>query len=136
MTYRQFRGIMLGGSHMHFAPKWTAKAMALALALALVTVTVTSCSTSPPRSAEQARADEATAVRVYAALNADPIYFFRHVDVRVYSGVAHLSGFIWTSDALFKAKEITAKVPGVTGVVDEMELEREGELGGGHSGSQ
>jgi osmotically-inducible protein OsmY len=117
---------------MLFAPKWTAKAASLTL----MAVTVTSCSTSAPRSAEQVRADEDTAGRVYAALNADPIYFFRHVDVHVYGGVAHLGGFIWSSDALFRAKEITLKVPGVTQVVNEMELERQGELGGGHSGSQ
>lgn len=108
----------------------------LTKAVLLLSVVLTACSTGPPRSPEQVRADEDTAVRVYAALKADPIYYFPHVEVRVYSGVAHLSGFIWTSDALFRAKEITAKVPGVTGVVNEMELEREGELGGGHSGSQ
>ncbi|MHB8475612.1 MAG: BON domain-containing protein [Steroidobacteraceae bacterium] len=117
---------------LFFASKWPAKVVSLML----MTVTLISCSTSPPRSAEQLRADEDTAVRVYAALKADPIYYFPHVEVRVYGGVAHLSGFIWTADALFRAKEITAKVPGVTGVVNEMELEREGELGGGHSGSQ
>lgn len=104
-------------------------------ALLLLTV-LSACSTSPPRSAEQIRADEDTAARVYAALKADPIYYFRKVDVHVYSGVAHLGGFIWTSDALFKAKEIASRVPGVVRVVNDMELERQGELGGGHSGSQ
>jgi osmotically-inducible protein OsmY len=117
---------------MLFACKLTAKT----LLMTLMTITLTSCSTSPPRSAEQIRADEDIAVRVYAALNADPIYYLRHVDVRVYGDVAYLSGFIWTSDALFKAKEITAKVPGVTGVVNEMELERQGRRGGGDSGSR
>ena len=40
---------------------------------------------------EQANADEATADRVYAALNADPLYYYRHVDVRVDDGVAQLN---------------------------------------------
>ena len=101
-----------------------------------MTVTLTACSMSPPRSPEQVRADEAVTERVYAALNADPIYYFRHVDVRVDGGVAHLSGHIWSSDAIFRAKQIAAGVPGVKLVVNEMELEREGELGGGHSGTQ
>lgn len=110
--------------------KWRAR-ITLSISLALA-----ACATSPARSPQQVRSDEAIAAQVYAALNADPIYFFRHVDVHVYGGVAHLSGYIWSTDALFKAKQIAASVPGVTGVVNETELEREGELGGGHSGSQ
>jgi osmotically-inducible protein OsmY len=102
----------------------------------VVTMTIiTACSISPPRPPEVAAADEATAERVYAALNADPIYFFRHVDVRVDRGVTQLSGYVWDVEALYKAKRIAAKVPGVTRVVDQMELEREGRRGGGHSGS-
>ena len=96
---------------------------------------VSACSTFPPRSPEQASADEATAVRVYAALNADPVFYYRHVDVRVDDGVAQLSGYIWDTDALYKAKQIAASVPGVKRVVNQMELEREGSRGGGHSGS-
>ncbi len=109
---------------------------AMRAALLTAAVFIAACSIYPPRSPAQIRADEATENRIYAALSANRIYFYRHVDVHVYDGVAHLSGFIWTSDALFKAKEITAAVPGVTGVVNEMEIEREGELGGGHSGSE
>lgn len=117
---------------MVLASKWSA-----AKVMFLITVTlVTACSTSPPRSPEQVKADAAIADRVYAALNADPIYYYRHVDVRVYGGVAHLSGYIWSSNALFRAKQIAARVPGVSLVVNEMELERQGELGGGHSGTQ
>ena len=93
------------------------------------------CSISPPRPPEVAAADEATAERVYAALNADPIYFFRHVDVRVDRGVTQLSGYVWGVDAIYRARRIAAGVPGVTRVVDQMELEREGLRGGGHSGS-
>jgi osmotically-inducible protein OsmY len=103
----------------------------------LMTVTlIAACSTSPPRSPEQVRADEDTAVRVYAALNADPTYFYRHVDVRVRSGVVHLSGYIWGSDAVFRAKQIAANVPGVSRVVNEMEFEPEDERSGGQSKSR
>jgi osmotically-inducible protein OsmY len=114
---------------MQPASKWSAARVTL-----LMTVTlIAACSTSPPRSPEQVRADEDTAGRVYTALNADPIYFYSHVDVRVHSGVVHLSGYIWGSDAVFRAKQIAAKVPGVTSVVNEMELEPQGERSGGHA---
>jgi BON domain len=98
-------------------------------------VLVTACALSPPRSPEEIAADETTAERVSAALNANPVFFYGHVDVRVDRGVAHLSGYVWDTDALYQAKKIAAGVPGVIDVVDEMELEREGERDGGHSGS-
>jgi osmotically-inducible protein OsmY len=98
-----------------------------AVAIALLTA----CST-PPRSAEQMRADEAIADRVYAALNADPIYFFRHVDVRVDDGVTDLSGYVWSADAIYRARQIARQVPGVKRVVtNNLELERAG-LSRGH----
>jgi len=85
------------------------------------------CSTTPSRSPSQARADEAAADRVYLALNTDPTYFYRHVDVRVDNGVADLSGYVWSTDAIYHARQITLKVPGVTRVVtSRLDLEREG----------
>jgi osmotically-inducible protein OsmY len=96
---------------------------------------IAGCFTSPSRSPEQAQADEAAAQQIYEALNADPTYYFRHVDVRVDDGVAELTGYIWDTEALYKAKEIAAGVPGVKRVVNDMELEREGLHGGGsHEG--
>jgi osmotically-inducible protein OsmY len=99
-----------------------------ALAALLATaVLVVSCSTTPPRSSAQTRADEVLADRVYAALNADPVYFFRHVDVSVDNGVADLSGYVWTTDALYRARQVARAVPGVTQVItNRLELEREG----------
>ncbi len=101
--------------------------------LLMLAMLIAACSTSPPRSPEQVRVDQATEQRVYAALNADPTYYYRHVDVRVDDGAAHLSGYVWSSDAMFKAKQIAAGIPGVRVVVNEMELQREvDETGGGH----
>jgi osmotically-inducible protein OsmY len=91
------------------------------------------CATTPPKSPEQARADGATATRVYAALESNPIYYFRDVEVSVDYGVARLSGYVWTTDALYRAQEIARAVPGVTRVQSEMELERQGNRGGGDS---
>jgi BON domain len=98
------------------------------------------CVDVPPKSPEQERAgatasvraelgvtDEVLANAVYSDLNADPKYYFRHVDVRVDNGVAHLSGYVWTTDAIYRARTIARNVPGVTGVVtSQLELERNG----------
>jgi osmotically-inducible protein OsmY len=92
------------------------------------------CASAPPKSPEQERADAATAERVYAALDANPIYYLRDVDVSVDYGVAQLSGYVWTTDALYGAERIARSVPGVTGIRDTMELERQGNRGGGDGG--
>jgi osmotically-inducible protein OsmY len=111
---------------MRLVPQWSVAPAAL---LASVTL-ITGCSTSPPKSPEQAQADEVAAQKIYEALDADPTYYFRHVDVHVYDGVAELRGYIWGTQALYRAKEIAAGVPGVRRVVNDMELEREGSQGG------
>lgn len=67
---------------MRFVRQWSPAAVTLLESVSLIGA----CSTSPPKSPEQAQADEATAQRVYASLNADRTYFFRHVDVRVDDG--------------------------------------------------
>jgi osmotically-inducible protein OsmY len=77
--------------------------------------------------AELGATDEVLANAVYSDLNADPKYYFRHVDVRVDNGVAHLSGYVWSTDAIYRARTIARNVPGVTGVVtSQLELERNG----------
>jgi osmotically-inducible protein OsmY len=104
--------------------------------LAISAVVLAACSTTPPKSPEQERADAATAARVVAAFDANPIYYLDNVDVSVDYGVAQLSGYVWTTDALYAAQRIARRVPGVTGIRDELELEREGKRGGGDGGSQ
>jgi osmotically-inducible protein OsmY len=99
--------------------------------LAASAVLAVACSSAPPKSPEQERADAAVAERVYAALDANPIFYFRDVEVSVDNGVAVLSGYVWTTDALYNAQQIASTVPGVTRVRDQMELEREANRGGG-----
>jgi osmotically-inducible protein OsmY len=103
-------------------------------AILATTALAAACASAPPKSPAQARADAATVDRVYAALNANPVYFFRHVDVSVDDGVARLSGVVWTTDALFAAQRIARGVPGVTRVVNRMKLERAALRGGGDGG--
>jgi osmotically-inducible protein OsmY len=76
--------------------------------------------------------DEILASTVYTELSADPTYYFRHVDVSVENGVAHLSGYVWSTDAIYAARRIAGKVPGVTGVTtNQLQLERNGRDAGG-----
>ena len=106
-------------------------------ALIAVAVLTVCCSSSPPRPtvpaptqssrAQAGIVDEILASTIYSDLNSDPIYYFRHVDVRVDNGVAHLSGYVWGADAIYRARTIAMQVPGVTGVVtNQLELERNG----------
>jgi osmotically-inducible protein OsmY len=96
-----------------------------------------SCASVPPTPAPVAAAqsirsevgasDEVLANAVYSELNADPIYYFRHVDVKVDNGVAHLSGYVWSTDAIYRARRVASNVPGITGVLtNQLELERNG----------
>ena len=66
--------------------------------------------------------------RVYDALNIDPTYYFRHVDVQVQHGVVTLSGYVWSTPSIYRAEKIASGVPGVTRVIDRMELERNGQV--------
>ena len=86
-----------------------------------------SCASVPAPSPAQTLSDQDTANRVVLALNDDPTYYYRHVDVHVSDGVAELSGYVWSTDAIYQAREISNEVPGVTRVVtSDLELERQG----------
>jgi len=81
---------------------------------------------APPGAAPSA-ADQALANRVSVALNNDPTYLFSHVEVSVSDGVTDLSGYVWSSDAIYRARRIVGAVPGVKRVVtSHLELERNG----------
>jgi osmotically-inducible protein OsmY len=95
--------------------------------LAAAALTASCASTPAPRPPHLNVADTLLAGRVYAALDDDPIYFYRHVDVVADDGVVRLSGYVWSADAIYQARRITARVPGVTRVVTSgLELERNG----------
>ena len=103
----------------------SAGSMAVVSTFALLAACATNVPRPPP--APATLADQALANQVYVALNADPWYFFRHVDVRVDHGVADLSGYVWSADALYQARQITSAVPGIRRVVtSNLELERNG----------
>jgi osmotically-inducible protein OsmY len=109
----------------------------LALTVPLIAVAALSACSSTPRTQPQAvasdsvtaeaPADRILASNVYWALNASPVYYFRHVDVRVENGVAELSGYVWSTDAIYEARRIARTVPGITAVrSNQLQLERNG----------
>jgi len=103
----------------------------LALAALMASCATVPSQTPRPPASEAARADQTSsdllANAIYAKLNADPIYYYRHVDVKVDHGVAHLSGYVWSADAIYAARRLASSIPGVTGVVtSQLELERNG----------
>jgi len=85
--------------------------------------------TGEPVMAQLRAADrDIVASYISAQLNADPMYYFRHVNVRVdEDGVANLSGFVWDTFAIYRARQIASEVPGVTRVVtNQLELQING----------
>jgi osmotically-inducible protein OsmY len=97
--------------------------------LAVVAVTVlgtVACSMGPRKSDAERAADKETAGRVQVALSADDLLYSRHITVHADGGVVSLGGYVWSQPDLEEAKRIAAAVPGVTRVINEMELERGG----------
>jgi osmotically-inducible protein OsmY len=84
------------------------------------------CAADPPNSTQQSQSDIRATNEFYSKLNSDQVYYYPHVKIRVENGVAHLSGYVWNAQALYHAKEVATGVPGVTAVVDNLELERDG----------
>jgi osmotically-inducible protein OsmY len=93
------------------------------VSLLILTVGTGYAATPPLRPETQRQADRVITEQVYDALAADPIYYFRHVDVYVRDGVVTLSGYVWERQDIYRARELTARVPEVVGVLDQMELE-------------
>ncbi len=73
---------------------------------------------------EQSPSDARTAHEIDTQLKADQYHLFRHVTVSVQDGVAHLNGFVYSNDALAKAKQIASATPGVSRVEDRMTVKR------------
>lgn len=106
----------------------TTRPLPLLIAAAILTA---SCATTPAQPPPAALSDELLASAIISRLNADPVYYFRHVNVAVDHGVAQLSGYVWSTDALYGARRIARSVPGVTQVLTaQLELERNGHAGG------
>ena len=84
------------------------------------------CAADPPRTLEQQQSDMNAMKEFYSRLESDQNYYYPHVTIRVENGVAHLSGYVWNAQALYHAKDVANRVPGITSVVDTLEVERDG----------
>ncbi len=91
-----------------------------------VLLCVAACATGPGKTEAQQQADRETAGRVQAALDADKRLYARHIIVRADNGVVHLTGYVWDPPELVEAKRVAGLVPGVSQVVSELELQRNG----------
>ena len=80
------------------------------------------CASAPPKTAAQTNADRVLAIRVQSALDGDPTYFFKHVDVQADNGRVSLSGYVWIAAAIRRAEHVAGQVPGVISVADELTL--------------
>jgi osmotically-inducible protein OsmY len=92
-----------------------------AIALSLYGLSASAQQATPPtgQPAQEVagHSDEEITKAIHSALDADPNHFFRHVNVSVDKGVATLSGFVHSSQAINRARTIAGNVPGVTRVV-------------------
>ena len=96
-----------------------------AVAVALL-CSVVACASGPHKTDAQRQADKETAERVQAALDADNLLYAKHINVRADNGVVRLSGYVWDPPDLNEAQSIAQQVDGVTRVVNDLELQRNG----------
>lgn len=87
---------------------------------------VAACASGPPKTAAQIQTDKETAARVEAALHADDGLYANHISVRVDNGVVRLTGYVWNASDFQTCIIIAEGVEGVTAVVNNLELNRNG----------
>jgi osmotically-inducible protein OsmY len=87
---------------------------------------VAACASGPRKTAAELQVDKETAARVEAALNADDALYARHISVHADNGVVRLTGYVWNASDFQTARTIAEGVDGVTGVVNDLELNRNG----------
>jgi osmotically-inducible protein OsmY len=63
---------------------------------------------------------------VQSALDADRDLYAKHIFVDSYNGVVELTGFVWDPEDLLEAQTTAEGVQGVTKVVNNLELQRNG----------
>ena len=87
---------------------------------------VVACATGPRQTPEQRQADKDIAARVQSALDADKQLYAKHIFVSSYNRVVELTGFVWDPSDLLEAQTVAETVEGVSKVVNNLELQRNG----------
>jgi osmotically-inducible protein OsmY len=105
------------------------KRVSLSIAVALL-CGLAACASGPRKTDAQLQADKETAERVETALNADKGLYAKHISVHADNGVVRLTGYVWETSDLQTATLIAEGVQGVTGVVNDLELNRNGNENG------
>lgn len=91
---------------------------------------VAACASGPAKTDAQRQVDKETAERVEAALSSDKTLYAKHISVHADNGVVRLTGYVWDVSDLQTAALIAEGVQGVTGVVNSLELNRNGNENG------
>ncbi len=84
------------------------------------------CASGPTKSDAQEQADKVMAERVEAALSSDKALFAKHITAHADNGVVRLTGYVWEAGDFEEATYIASNVPGVVRVVNDLELNRNG----------
>ena len=87
---------------------------------------IVACAGGPRKSDAERQVDQETVNRVQVALDGDKLLYARHITIRADAGVVSLGGYVWSQPDLEEAERIASAVPGVSKVVNQMELERGG----------
>ena len=106
-------------------PSSLTPASRVALAATLI-AGLLACTHTPHRTEAEKEADKTLADRVDSELQSDKLLYAKHITVRADRGVVHLSGYVWDPPDLYEAQRLAASVPGVAGVVNDLELQRNG----------
>ena len=77
---------------------------------------------SDERSTGRVEDDKHITQRIEDELKREPVYKFNDVDVKTFSGVVQLSGFVNSEDQKRRAAEIAQQIPGVAQVVNNITL--------------
>ena len=84
------------------------------------------CASGPAKTDAQVQTDKVLGERVEAALNADKSLFAKHITAHADNGVVRLTGYVWETSDFDEAVFVAGGVPGVTRVVNDLELNRNG----------
>jgi osmotically-inducible protein OsmY len=106
------------------------KSLSRAGVAAAIACSLAACASGPPKSDSQLAADKATGERVEAALNADKQLYAKHITAHADGSVVTLTGLVWESTDFEEATYVAENVPGVTKVVNDLELQRNGNENG------
>ena len=87
---------------------------------------VVACASGAPKTDAQLQADRELGERVEAALNADKQLFAKHITAHADNGIVRLTGYVWEAGDFDEANFVAENVPGVTKVVNDLELNRNG----------